>query len=255
MLLKLLYIEHKKTKRSFAFWLTIFGSMVIPMVVSLVMLVKPAPFVPFANANPWKSLVISNFAAVSSFLFPMYVIYLIGLLGNIEYKSSNWKKLFVLPIRKELLISSKLLYVLIHLFVAIILFGINTLLFGLIAGVAHPELKLLDFSPQFDLIIWLIYHMFLSVLGIIGLQFILSIFFENILITLAIGLFLMVGSLIAAGLQWEYIEFVPYASPNRFAVAAGTVKEWITKPEWTNLVIFGLSFAFSLFFFKRKTVK
>jgi hypothetical protein len=92
-------------------------------------------------------------------------------------------------------------------------------------------------------------------LGIIGLQFILSIFFENILITLAIGLFLMVGSLIAAGLKWEYIEFVPYASPNRFAAAAGTVKEWITKPEWTNLVVFGLSFAFSLFFFKRKTVK
>jgi hypothetical protein len=71
---------------------------------------------------------------------------------------------------------------------------------------------------------------------------------------LAIGLFLMVGSLIAAGL-WEYIEFVPYASPNRFAAAAGTVKEWITKPECTNLVVFGMSIAFSLFFFKRKTVK
>ena len=255
MLLKLIYIEHKKTKKSFAFWLTIFGSMVIPVVVSLVMMVKPKTFIPFGDMNPWKSLLTNNFAAVSSFLFPMYVIYLIGLMGNIEYKSSNWKKLFVMPIRKELLVSSKLLYVLVHIFVAILLFALNTIIFGLITGAVRSELKLLDFMPDFSLISWLAYHLFLSVLGIIGIQFILSVFFENILITLAIGLFLMVGSLIASGLKWEYIELIPYASPNQFANVAGTVKAWITKPEATNLVTFGLAFIFSLYFFKRKTVK
>lgn len=255
MLLKLIYIEHKKTKKSFAFWLTIFGVMVIPAIVGLVMLLKPAPFVPSPGINPWKALLINDFTGVSSFLFPMYVIYLIGLLGNIEYKSSNWKKLFVLPVRKESLILSKIAYVLLNVFFAILLFGVYVLFFGLLAGIVHPELKLLQFFPDFGLFIWLVYHLFLSIIGIAALQFILSMFFENILITLAIGLFLLVGSLIAAGYGWEYIEFVPYAATHQFAAGIMKNESWLTKPELVNLGFFVLVVGFCLFFFKRKTVK
>ncbi len=255
MLFKLVHIEHKKTKKSFAFWLTIFGSMVIPAIVFLMMMVKPEYFTPPSGQSIWKKLLINNFSTASSFLFPMYVIYLIGLMGNIEYKSSNWKKLFVLPVRKELLISGKLLYLLLHIFVAILLFGINTIIFSGIAGLFHPEFNLFKFAPEMDLFFWLVYHFFLSVLGIIAIQFVLSVFFENILITLAIGLFLMVGSLIAAGSQWEYVDLIPYASPHYFGTHAGNISSALVKAEWINLIYFGVAFAVCLFFFKRKTVK
>jgi len=256
MFFKLLYIEQKKTKKSFAIWLTIFGSMVIPLITGIVMMVKPENFQVPDGINPWKSLLFMNFKIVSSFLFPMYVIYLIGLLGNIEYKSSNWKKLFVLPIRKELLISSKLVYTLLHILFAIVLFGINTLVFGYLAGAIRPQLNMFEYMPDITLLLWYIYHLFLSIIGIIGVQFILSIFFENLLVTLSIGLFLMIGSLIAAGFNWEYIEYVPYAAPHGFNLVISAAQiPWITKFECTNLVTFALMFVACIFFFKRKTVK
>lgn len=176
MLLKLIYIEHKKNKRSFAFWLTVFGLMIIPAVLCLVMILKPHVFTPPPGVNPWKPLIVNNFRSISSFLFPMYIIYLVGLLGNIEYKTGNWKKLFVLPVRKEWLITSKFIYVLLNVLFGIILFLFYTIFFALIAGLVHSELKLLDFLPDFELIVWLTYHIFLSVIGIIGLQFLLSMF-------------------------------------------------------------------------------
>ena len=266
MLLKLIYIEHKKTRKSFAFWLTIFGTMVIPAIFFLVMLIKPEKFTYPEMINPWKMLFTHTFIAVSSFLFPMYVIYLIGLLANIEYKSNNWKKLFVLPIRKELLISGKLLYVLLNVFLAVVLFALYVLLFGCLVGLIHPELKLLSALPDFTLVTQLIYHLFLALLGIVMFQFLLSMFFENILITLAAGLFLTVGSIIAAGFEWEYIHWIPYAGPLNFS---STVEALVGKNpakdvvqgfglktyEMINLGYFALVFAVCLYFFKRKTVK
>lgn len=255
MLLKLIYIEHKKNKRSFAFWLTVFGIMLIPAVLCLVMILKPHVFTPPPGVNPWKPLIVNNFRSMSSFLLPMYIIYLVGLLGNIEYKTGNWKKLFVLPVRKEWLITSKLIYVLLNVLFGIVLFLVYTIFFALIAGLVHSELKLLDFAPDFELLVWLTYHAFLSVMGIIGLQFLLSMFIENILVTLALGLFLTVGSLIAAGYDWKYIDFVPYAAPNQFAKNALQISDWFTKFELVNLGFLLLTFVVCVYFVKRKTIK
>lgn len=267
MLLKLIYIEHKKTKKSFAFWLTIFGTMVIPAIFFLVMLIKPEKFVyPADVMNPWKMLFLQTFMSVCSFLFPMYAIYLIGLLANIEYKSSNWKKLFVLPIRKEMLISGKLSYVLLNVLFGILLFAMYVIFFGCLVGLIHPELKLLSTMPDFTLLIQLIYHLFLAMLGIVMIQFLMSMFFENILITLAAGLFMIVGSIIAAGFEWAYIHWIPYAGPLNFS---GTVEGLVgNNPaenttlnfglktyEVINLCYFVVVFGICLYFFKRKTVK
>lgn len=255
MLAKLIVIEHKKNKKSFAFWLTVFGIMLVPFVVCMVMLLKPAVFVPPPGVNPWKPLMVNNITSMSSFLFPMYIIYLVGLLGNIEYKTGNWKKLFVLPIKKEMLLLSKFSYLLLNVFFGILLLIAYTFIFALISGAVHPELKLFDYSPDFELLVWLVYHLFLSVIGIIGVQFLLSMFIENILVTLAIGLFLIVGSLIAAGYQWDYIDLVPYAAPHLFAKDALKISDWLTPYEISNLIFMVLCFFVCLFFLKRKAIK
>jgi hypothetical protein len=54
---------------------------------------------------------------------------------------------------------------------------------------------------------------YISILGISAIQFWLSLRFKSFIGSVGIGLVLLIGSMIATGLQWEHVYKIPYAHP------------------------------------------
>jgi hypothetical protein len=77
-----------------------------------------------------------------------------------------------------------------------------------------PTLLLEGGLPNQALPVWSIVksnaRIFVTILPIIGIQYLISLRFKNFLVPVGIGLLALVGTLIAAGL-WEYTWISPYA--------------------------------------------
>ncbi|MBI2279239.1 MAG: ABC transporter permease [Bacteroidetes bacterium] len=259
MLIKSFLVEIKKTKNSFTLWFTLIGSALIPLVYFFVYLFRFHNFIPELNTNPWDDLIKTNFKAIGFLLFPLFIIITIGLNIQIEHTSNSWKKLFVLPMRKEFLFFSKLLFLLTQILFSLILFGTCVIFSGLILGIIHKELGFLMYSPDFYHIAKLTFQLYVSVFGIISIQYLLGLFFENLVIPISIGTFLSIlGLIIAQG--WDKSIYYPYAFPMIFTLNIDNlvnINHWmgISTSEIVSISIFVVVITLSFFLFKKKAIK
>ncbi|MFK8038921.1 MAG: ABC transporter permease [Crocinitomicaceae bacterium] len=212
-----LIAERQKVKGTFTVLFTILGSILIPLIVSLTYLFRYQNFIPEATINPWTSFVQDNIKAIVFLLFPMYVILAVAINMNIEHKANSWKKLFVLPIKEESIYLSKLLFLLLQIFTSLIIFSLSIFIFGGILGLVHHELKFLEFEPNILSHGKSIFRIFISVLGIISIQYVLGLVFKNITVPVSFGLFLtIIASIITSG--WKYSIYFPYSFPSWFFI-------------------------------------
>ena len=212
MPIKSLIAEYKKSKRTSYLWLTIISSMLIPLILFLVYIIKPEYFIPETDVNPWLELTEGAYTAISSILFPFYIIIFISLITQIEHKNKMWKKIFVLPVRKETFFLSKLIFILIIIFVSLIMLDIGILTAGFVSGLFRSELNFLKFAPDFILLMKYTVFIFINVLGIVSIQYLLSLFFKHFILPVATGIFLTVTALILVNV-WKGAKYFPYAFP------------------------------------------
>ena len=66
--------EVLKTKRTASFWLTVMGAAFIPALFFLAYTVKPEGSIKQLAPAPWTVHFLYGWQALSSFLFPMYII-------------------------------------------------------------------------------------------------------------------------------------------------------------------------------------
>ena len=134
----------------------------------------------------------------------------------------------------------------------------SVLLFGAVLGLAHGELKLLEYTPELLPFVKLLLRLIISVIGILAIQYCLSLFFRNTIIPISIGTFLMIVSNLIAK-DWEYSVYFPYASPIRFFY---DLNELITPDiyfglrgaEITSLVTFIIVSIIGVIVFKTKKI-
>jgi len=237
-----LIAESQKSKGTFISWFTLIGSVLIPLITFLIYFFRYEYFLPADGVNPWINYMMSNVKTVSSMLFPLFIILSIALNINAEHKENSWKKLFVLPVRRESIYLSKLAFLFVQVTVSIILFSLSVILLGFILGFLHEELKLLEYSPVIYPFVKLLFRLVISVLGILSIQFCLSLFFRNIIVPISIGIFFIIVSNII-GRNWDYSAYFPYASPIRLfydlnGVITPDIYFGLRLSEITSLVTF-----------------
>lgn len=205
--------ELLKTKRTASVWLSVLGAGFIPALLLTVFITKPEGSIKNLQNAPWEIHFMWGWQALSTFLFPMYVILICSLIPQIEYKNNTWKQVFAAPQSVVSIFFSKLLTVHFMIIFFFLLFNLFLISGGILVNVLNPKFSFLDHAVPWRMLLKLNLKTYVSILGISAIQYAVSLRFKNFITPIGIGLALLVGALIAMEAGWEHISKMPYAHP------------------------------------------
>jgi hypothetical protein len=200
-----------KTKRSAALWICILGAGFIPAIFTLVMCVNPKEFLknPDFISSPWLSHFATGWQAFSAFLLPLFVIIVCSMIVQIEYKNNTWKQVFASPQSIGNIFFSKYSTILLMVLFLFVMFNLFMIGGAILANLIQDEYTFLSRSLEINSILKMNLKSFVSLLGIISIQYWLSLRIKNFIVPIAIGLGLLITAMIIQ--SWEHIYKVPYA--------------------------------------------
>ncbi len=240
--------EILKLKNTFALWLSILSALFIPVLYFIYYLLKYDSLLPDEGVNPWDKFLKEQIMSVSSLLAPIFIVLLTSLIIQVEHKSAGLKHLFTLPVPKWAVYYSKLSAVFFMVLSTYVLFFGLMLVSGYLVGLIHTDLELANQSPNFTLPVKLMVRSFMSVLGIMGIQFWLSFRVKNFIIPLGIGLVLVITGLIIY--RAEESLYFPYAYNMLSLFALDNdidAMVWIPKVSIYSMYFYGIASIFGYF--------
>src|SRR6202012_1108717 len=122
------------------------------------------------------------------------------------------KTLFSLPISKLSVYSAKYFYALFLVIICLALFLLFTLGFGNLLSVVKPTLKFNEYHME-GFLTQLYFKLLLASLGILSIQFLLSLLFRDFLKPMGIGFVATIAGVIFANVDWKYAYLFPYSHP------------------------------------------
>ena len=200
--------ELLKTKRSVALWLTVIGGFFIPAIRLYYSLTHHNPDPKKVIGEIWVKHFMLNWQYMAYLLLPMGVILASSLITQIEYRNNTWKQLHTTPQPLTIIFFTKIIVILILLLQFFVFFNIGVLLSGFILGIVYNDLPFLNQEIPILLFFVLNIKLFIGCLPVIGLQYLLSLYFKNYLVPIGTGLLFFIGSLIGA--RWEYAFLLCY---------------------------------------------
>lgn len=255
--------EFYKTRKTMGFW----SAVLLPLLLCLLV------FIGFFNhadkmANAPGMQLWFEFSGIilgimGSFILPMLIVFIAYSVNNIEHKSETWKSLFSLPISKLSVYSAKYFYALFLTTLCLILFVLFTVSFGNFLGMLKPSLKFSEYSVVSTLS--QVYLKFLlSSLGILSIQFLLSLLFRDFLKPMGIGFVCVItGNILAGPAKWQYAWLFPYSHPMMVLQSLHMGKgrtnqlsvDFLTKDTWVSLIVSVAVFVLGYFIVLKKSVK
>ena len=195
-----------------AFW----SSILLPLLLCLLL------FIGFYSKNDqlahepgimlWLQFAGAILGIMGSLILPMLIVFVAFSVNNIEHKADTWKSLFSLPISKLSVYGAKYLYAFFLIFVCLALFVLFTLGFGNLLSVVKPSLRFSEYHIE-GLLTRVYFKLFLASLGILSIQFLLSLLFRDFLKPMGIGFICTITGDILAGNGWKYAYLFPYSHP------------------------------------------
>lgn len=253
-----LHSEFYKSKKTLAFW----ASILLPLVICGLITVgffSNAEKVIARNYPPdalWGIYSGSALGIMGMLILPFYVIFMAFSVNNIEHKNDTWKTLFAQPLNKFSIYAAKYLFAVLLIFLSLFLFAALTIAFGYLLHALNSGLRFNEFSPL-ELLSTLYLKLFLSSLGILSVQFIISLIWGDFLKPMGIGFIGVIMGIIVATKGWEYAYLVPYSHPTLvLALSKGKVAPDIfSRDVYLSLIYAVVFFIIGYFIVARKSVK
>ncbi|MES2828634.1 MAG: ABC transporter permease [Bacteroidota bacterium] len=237
--------EYYKSRKTLAFWAAILLPVLICGLITLGFLSNSAKIIKM-NYPPevlWLTYSGTALGVMGMLILPFYVIFIAFSVNNIEHKNDTWKTLFAQPLNKFGIYAAKYLYAVILIFLTLFLFVVLTYLFGNILHLINNKFRFNEFSPL-SLLSKLYFKLFLSSLGILSLQFIISLIWADFLKPMGIGFIGIIMGIIVASKGWEYAYLVPYSHPT---LALSMSKAQNSQEIFTKDIYSSLAFALAFF--------
>jgi hypothetical protein len=204
-------IEFRKTRHTFAFWLTVLGAAFIPVVMLLVYVFKPAAGYAPPGANGWDLFLGRSWSLVMGLFLPFYVVLMNSLVVNIEHRSNTWKYVFTQPLPRWTVWLGKILLIQILILTCFVLFVGLLLLVGYALSGVDARFGLQNQQPDWAVLGKLSLKAYVGTLALSGIHYWLSNRFKNLILPIGLALAgLVVSGLLLQG-NWKYIDFFPYA--------------------------------------------
>jgi hypothetical protein len=255
--------EFYKSRKTAGFW----GAILLPFFVSLMALLifyfKSEKFITMPAMMLWVQFALVALGLMGTLLLPMYTIFVAYSVNNVEHKADTWKTLFSLPISRWSVYGAKFAYAMFLVLLCLTLFVLFTITFGNLLSVLKPELKFNTYHLEWELT-QVYFKLFLSSLGILSIQFLMSLLWSDFIKPMGIGFILTIVGVTAASKEWEYSYAFPYAHPmvalttmfkNKKGPAHDIVIDVFTKDVFVAVAVSVVVFVVGYFIVQRKSVK
>jgi hypothetical protein len=194
-------------------------------------------------------------------ILPFYVMFMAFSVNNIEHKNDTWKTLFAQPLNKFSIYAAKFLYAAMLLLICLVLFAVLTYASGYLLQVLVPKYTFTAYDPI--VILTKFYSkLFLASLGILAIQFVLSLIWSDFLKPMGIGFIGTIAGIITANVGWDYAYLIPYSDPTLALrvtnVATSKSPEdfpIFTQEIWVSLAVAGAMFIIGYFILLKRNIK
>ncbi len=204
--------EFYKTRKTMAFWSSILLPLLLCSLVFIGFYSKSDQLTQQPGVMLWLAFAGTILGVMGSLILPMLIVFVAYSVNNIEHKADTWKTLFSLPISKLSVYGAKYLYAFFLIFICLALFVLFTLGLGNLLSVLKPTLRFNEYHIE-GLLTKVYIKLFLSSLGILSIQFLLSLLFRDFLKPMGIGFICTITGDILAGKGWKYAYLFPYSHP------------------------------------------
>jgi lantibiotic transport system permease protein len=231
--------EILKTKRTASFWLSVIGAFFIPAIFFLAYALNPVKSIRHLKFAPWAIHFAQGWQSLNSFLFPMFIILICALLPQIEFRNNAWKQVFSSPQSVAQIYFSKFLTLHMMIFFFHLMFNFFMIVTALGVNLIHKDFAFIHQRIDWKGLMRLNFKTYISILGISAIQFWLGLRFKSFIAPVGIGLALLVGGLIATGMNWAHVYKIPYAHPalTLRSMMMGHAKR-IENHEWNSIIYF-----------------
>lgn len=264
-LLLSLQSEFYKSRKTLGFWSVIILPLVICLLVSTGFYIFSDKLAKLPGIMLWMQFSGILFAIISGMWLAMMVIFICYSVNSIEHKADSWKTLFSLPVSKWSVYSAKLIYASLLIALYLGLFLVLTVVLGNLLGTLKPqELHFADYHME-GLLIKRYIKLFLSSLGILSIQFLLSLLWANFLKPMGVGFICTIIGSILTAINWKYVYLFPYASPSlttrsstplrKPGAAIDTTVDIFTDNIYVSLIVFAIVFVAGFYIVQKKSVK
>ena len=255
--------EFYKSKKTLAFWAAILLPLIICGLITFGFYSSSEKILNY-HYPPimlWGQYCGAALNVMGLLVMPVYVIFMAFSVNNIEHKNDTWKTLFAQPLNKFSIYTAKYLYAVGLIFISLFLFASLTYGFGHLLQVLVPKYNFNQYNPL-NILINAYTKLFLSSLGILSLQFILSLVWADFLKPMGIGFVGTIMGIITANVGWKYAYLIPYCLPT-LSLRITKVKKGanpldfpvFTQEIWTSLIYALILFIVGYFIVSRKSIK
>jgi len=212
--------------------------------------------------NPWVKHLGATLSIFSVLVSTPFVVMLISTYVFTENQARGWNYMYSTPQRRSTIFYSKLLSIILVVISLITLLLISNILGAYLLDFLMPEIEyrhyemnLMRHLPDYG-------HVFISMLGVIGIQYFLSLRFKGFLIPMSFGIIAFVVGIVIGSLNKTYALFFPYCYPNivkdhnmfridKIGIVQG---EWFNTVEIYSMAVFIFFVAFANVLEVRKQV-
>ncbi|HEY8929010.1 MAG TPA: ABC transporter permease [Mucilaginibacter sp.] len=259
--------EFYKTRKTMGFWSTVILPLLLCTLLFVGFFMKSEKLAGTPGIALWFQFAGAILGVMGLLLMPMLIIFIAYSVNNVEHKADTWKTLFSLPISKLSVYSAKYAYAFFLIFFCLSLFVLFTLGFGNLLGAVKPVLKFNEYNIASTLA-QIYFKFFLASLGILSIQFLLSLLFSDFIKPMGIGFVCTITGSILSANNWEYAWLFPYSHPmmamralsqhgekgNPAAMPQLSI-EMLTKDTWVSLIVAVAVFIVGYFIVLKKSVK